>query len=89
MKAHSNAQKPVRWLRQHQPATVAQIAANRVDGFTGRVGLQSSTACVMVFSSVKRAGARASERVQYHLTGHPLRTLKAAPAPSFDGLLQA
>jgi len=30
MQAHGNAQKLVRWLRQHQTVTVAQIAANGV-----------------------------------------------------------
>ena len=33
MKTHDNAQKLVHWLREHQPATVCQIAANGVMNF--------------------------------------------------------
>ncbi|SFT50303.1 hypothetical protein [Paraburkholderia aspalathi] len=89
MKAHSNAEKLVRWLRQHQPATVAQIAANRVlnsrDASDAiQYGLRHG-----VFERTARPGMRANERVQYRLTGQPLPARKAAPAPSFDGLLEA
>ncbi|MGF6408391.1 hypothetical protein OKW37_000061 [Paraburkholderia sp. MM5482-R2] len=89
MKVHDNADKLVRWLRQHQPATVAQIAANRV--MTSRDASDAMQYGVRhgVFERVKRLGASANERVQYRLTGHPLPPLKSTPGPSFDGLLQA
>jgi hypothetical protein len=89
MKAHDNAQKLIRWLRQNQPATVAQIAANGV--------LKSRDASDAVqygvrhgaLERVKRPGVSANERVQYRLTGQALPVLKTVAAPSFDGLIQA
>ncbi|NPT62458.1 hypothetical protein [Paraburkholderia elongata] len=90
MKAHSNAQKLVDWLRENQPATVAQVAA------TGMMNSRDASDAVQyatrhgVLERIKRPGASASERVQYRLTGHALPALKSAPvAPSFDGLLLA
>jgi hypothetical protein len=89
MKAHGNAQRLVRWLRQHQPATVAQIAANGVMNSRDASDAVQYGVRHGVFERMKRPGASANERVQYRLTGQPLPALKAAPAPSFDGLLQA
>jgi hypothetical protein len=89
MKAHGNAQRLVRWLRQHQPATVAQIAANGVMNSRDASDAVQYGVRHGVFERMKRPGASANERVQYRLTGQPLPALKSAPAPSFDGLLQA
>jgi hypothetical protein len=89
MKVHDNADTLVRWLRQHQPATVAQIAANRVMNSREASDAVQYGVRHGVFERVKRPGASANERVQYRLTGQPLPTLKASPGPSFDGLLQA
>lgn len=90
MKAHSNAQKLVGWLRQYQAATVAQVAA------TGMMNSRDASDAVQyatrhgVLERINRPGASASERVQYRLTGHALPVLKTSPAaPSFDGLLLA
>lgn len=90
MKAHSNAQKLVSWLLDHQPATVAQIAAHRVMNSRDASDAIQYGVRHGVLERIKQAGASANERVQYRLTGHPLPLLKSAqPAPSFDGLLQA
>jgi hypothetical protein len=89
MKAHDNAEKLGRWLRQHQPATVAQIAANRVMDSRDASDAVQYGVRHGVFERVKRQGASANERVQYRLTGQSLPALKSTPAPSFDELLQA
>jgi hypothetical protein len=90
MKAHSNAQKLVSWLREHQPATVAQIAAHRVMNSRDASDAVQYGVRHGVFERIKRPGASANQRVQYRLTGQPLPALKSMPpAPSFDGLLQA
>ncbi|MBC8751293.1 MULTISPECIES: hypothetical protein [Paraburkholderia] len=89
MKAHSNAQKLIRWLRQNQPATVAQIAANGVMNSRDASDAVQYGVRHGVFDRIKRPGASANERVQYRLTGQSLPALKSAPVPSFDGLLQA
>jgi hypothetical protein len=89
MKAHANSEKLIVWLRLHQTATVAQIAAsgmmNSRDASDAlQYGLRYGT-----FERVKRPGARPNERVQYRLTGTPLPLLRTPAAPSFDGLLSA
>lgn len=89
MKTYENARKLMHWMRQHQPATVAQIAAggllnSREASDTVQYGVRHG-----VFERIKQPGAGGNERVQYRLTGHALPVHKAAPVPSFDGLLQA
>ena len=89
MKVHVNAQKLIQWLHKHQPATVAQIAAN------GLMNSRDASDAVQygvrhgVLERVKRPGASANSRVQYRLTGQALPVPKTVTAPSFDGLLQA
>jgi hypothetical protein len=90
MKAHINAEKLISWLRKHQPATVAEIAAHKVMNSRDASDAVQYGVRHGVLERIKRSGASASERVQYRLTGQPLPTLKSAPpTPSFDGLLQA
>ncbi|MEM5388345.1 hypothetical protein VSR68_32975 [Paraburkholderia phymatum] len=90
MKAHGNVEKLVRWLREHQPATVAQIVANGVMNSRDASDAVQYGVRHGVLERIKRPGARPNERVQYRLTGQALPALKTAPAaPSFDGLLQA
>lgn len=90
MKAHSNAQKLLPWLRKHQPATVAQIAAHGVMNSRDASDAVQYGVRHGVLERIKQPGASANERVQYRLTGHPLPLLKSTPpATSFDGLLQA
>jgi hypothetical protein len=89
MKAHDNAKQLMQWLRQHEPATVAQIAANGVlnsrdASDTVQYGVRHG-----VLERMKRPGAIGNARVQYRLTGQALPVLKTVAAPSFDGLLQA
>jgi hypothetical protein len=90
MKAHTNAQKLIDWLRQYQPATVAQVAAAGVRNSRDASDAVQYATRHGVLERIKRPGASASERVQYRLTGHALPVLNATPAaPSFDGLLLA
>lgn len=89
MKVHGNADRLIQWLRENQPATVAQIAANRV--MNSREASDAIQYGVRhgVFEREQRVGVGANERVQYRLTGKPLPQLKSTPSPSFDGLLKA
>ncbi len=89
MKAHENAEKLTRWLRQHQPATVAQIAANGVLNSRDASDAVQYGVRHGVLERMKRPGASGNARVQYRLTGQALPVRKAVAAPSFDGLLQA
>ncbi|QQC64363.1 hypothetical protein [Paraburkholderia ginsengisoli] len=89
MKARHNAQKLIQWLHQHQPATVAQIAANGVMNSRDASDAVQYGVRHGVLERVKRPDASANARVQYRLTGQALPVLKTAAAPSFDGLLQA
>lgn len=89
MKAHDNAKKLMQWMRQHQPATVAQIAANGVLNSRDASDAVQYGVRHGVLEPMKRPGASGNARVQYRLTGQPLPVLKTVAAPSFDGLLQA
>jgi hypothetical protein len=89
MKAHDNAHKLIQWLREHQPATVAQIAANGVMNSRDASDAVQYGVRHGVQERVKRPGASADARVQYRLTGKALPIPKTGPAPSFDGLLEA
>ena len=89
MKTHNNTKKLMQWLRQHQPATVAQIAANGVLNSRDASDAVQYGVRHGALDRVKRPGVSGNERVQYRLTGQALPVLKAAATPSFDGLLQA
>jgi hypothetical protein len=89
MKTNDNAQKLILWLREHQPATVAEIAANGVMNSRDASDAVQYSVRHGVLERVKRPGASANARVQYRLTGQALPVLKTPTAPSFDGLLQA
>jgi hypothetical protein len=87
MKVHRNAQKLIDWLREHQPATVKQMAASCM--MNARDAADAGRYCVRhgVLDHAGRPGTNAKRRVHYRLTGRPLPALKAAPPPpSFDGL---
>lgn len=89
MKANDNAKRLILWLRQHQPATVAQIAASGI--MNSRDASDSVQYAVRhgVLERVIRPGGSGNARVQYRLTGQALPVVKTAAGPSFDGLLEA
>lgn len=85
MKTVDNVHTLVRWLSEHQPATVAHVVAVCL-----RDSRDASNAIQWamrhgVLEKVKRPGSR----VHYLLTGKALPINKPNLAPSFDELLQA
>jgi len=89
MKTHDNASKLMQWLHKHQPATVAQIAANGVLNSRDASDAVQYGVRHGVLERIKRPGASGNARVQYRLTGQALPVLKNVSGPSFDGLLHA
>ena len=91
MNTRRNTERLIGYLReQHQPVTIARIAA------AGVMNSHDASDAIQygvrhgVIERIKRRGARANERVQYRLTGHPLPAArKDVAAPSFDALLTA
>jgi hypothetical protein len=90
MKTRRNTEILIGYLRVHQPATVARMAAGSMMSSRDVSDATQYGVRHGVFERVRRAGANPGERVQYRLTGQTLpRNEAGLSAPSFDALLAA
>jgi hypothetical protein len=90
MKVHQRAKQLIAWMRHHEPATIAQVAASAMMG--RREASQTVLYCVRhgVLEKIIAPTPGRRECARYRLTARNLPAPKqTADSHSFDGLLSA